>query len=268
MKFFGLFLCLCASLCPAQTPSRAERGRKIVDEALAALGGDKFLAMRDRTESGRAYSFYNSRMSGLAKMKVYTRYLVRPEPPKAGFFGVRERQAQGAKEDVYVLFTEAGCYDVTFRGAKPIPDDLVTRYHESTLHNILYILRQRLGEPGLAIEYKGTELYDNMPANVVEIVDDDNRVVTVWFHQSTKLPLKQLYIRMDPKTHEKHEEVTIFSKFRDVSGMQWPFVVRRERDGEKIYEMFAESVEINQDIPDNLFMLPSEVPVLDKNQKK
>ena len=44
---------------------------------------------------------------------------------------------------------------------------------------------------------------------------------------------------------------------RDVGGgVKWPFVQRRERDGEKVYELFAESVQVNKGLLDDLFALP------------
>ena len=63
-----LLLALSLAAALAQTPpsrdregavaSPQERGKRAIDETLAALGGDRFLAVQDRTESGRAYSFY------------------------------------------------------------------------------------------------------------------------------------------------------------------------------------------------------------------
>jgi hypothetical protein len=44
----------------------------------------------------------------------------------------------------------------------------------------------------------------------------------------------------------------------------WPFDVQRERDGEKIYQMFSDSVAINQDLTDNLFTLPANMKILKK----
>ena len=47
--------------------------------------------------------------------------------------------------------------------------------------------------------------------------------------------------------------------------MQWPFDVHRERNGEKIYEMFSESGEANlKKISDDLFVLPSTIKLLKK----
>ena len=62
-------------------------------------------------------------------------------------------------------------------------------------------------------------------------------------------------------------EVSIFAKFRDVGGgVKWPYDVRRERNGEKIFELFAETVEINKDLQDNLFTLPGNLKLLPKGK--
>src|SRR5262249_53268835 len=56
-------------------PNADKRGKQVIDDAVAALGGAKFLAMEDRVEAGRAYSFYREQLSGLSIAKIYTRYL-------------------------------------------------------------------------------------------------------------------------------------------------------------------------------------------------
>jgi hypothetical protein len=254
-------------LAPAMAQNRQERGKQIVDQALAALGGDRFRQVKDRIEMGRVFSFYREQLTGLSRARIYTRYLVRPEPPKPGFFGQRERQAFGKdkEEDSAVLFTEADAWQISFRGARPMPDDVVTRYRDSTMRNILYILRQRLGEPGLIFEFQSREIFENLPVEVVDITDSDNRVVSVSFHHLTHLPLRQVYYRRDPQTKERMEEITLYTKYRDVGGgVQWPFNIVRFRNGEKIYEIFSESVTINQNLTDHLFTLPANLKILKK----
>jgi hypothetical protein len=41
-----------------------------------------------------------------------------------------------------------------------------------------------------------------------------------------------------------------------VSGVQWPHEIMRLRNGEKVYQIFSETVVVNQDLADNLFSLP------------
>ncbi len=257
-------LVCCAALVGAHAETNLERGKRVVDEAVAALGGDNFLHMQDRVESGRAFSFYREKLSGLSIAKIYTRYLIRPEPPEPGYLGVREREAFGKKEDSAVLFVDGQGYDVTFRGARPLSEEVLQRFKESTLRNVFYIFRQRLGEPGLILESRGADVVENQPVDIVDITDADNRTITVYFNQITHLPAKQVTYRQDPKTKDRIEEVTRFSKFRDVGGVQWPYDIQRERDGEKVYQMFSDKVEVNQDLTDNLFTLPSDIKILGK----
>jgi hypothetical protein len=243
----------------AAAETQAERGKRVVEEALAALGGDKFLSVKDRVESGRAYSFYREQLSGLAVARFYTQYL---ENPPEGQLAQRERQAFGKDEDSAVIFANGEGWEVTFRGARPLPEDRLRRYYESTKKNVFYILQHRMNEPGLIVESRGSDIVDNQPVEVVDFIDSNNEAVTVYFHRSTKLPVKQMFYRRDPQTKERFEEVTFFSKYRDVGGSQWPFTILRERDDEKIYQMFAEAVEVNTGLTDDLFTIGPKTPVL------
>jgi hypothetical protein len=248
--------------------TRQQRGKRVVDEAVAALGGQNFLTMKDRVETGRAYQFYREQLSGLAIAHIYTRYLTRPEPPVPNFLGVRERESFDKDQSSAVVFNETGeGFDITWRGARPLSDETLARYKDTTLHNVLYILRMRLGEPGLTIESQGADVRENQPVEIVDITDADNRTVTVYFNSSTKLPVYQIFKRRNPTDKEWDIEVTRFSKYRDVGGgVMWPFAVERERNGEKIFEMYADSIAVNKDLKDDLFTLPANMKILKKSK--
>jgi hypothetical protein len=256
---------LAAAAVQAQsTESREARARRVIDEAIAALGGAKFATLRDRTEHGRAYSFYRDRLTGLSRATIYTRYVMRPEPPTAEpAIYVRERQSFGKdKEDYAVLFAEKDAWQITFRGARPLPKATVERWRDSTRRNIFYILRQRLGEPGLVAESRGSDVFENQSVELVELYDRENASVTVYFSRTTKLPIRQVYYRRDPIARERHEEVTLFSKYRESGGVTWPWAITRTRDGEKVFEIFSDSVLVNQNLDDSKFTLPGNMQVL------
>lgn len=247
---------------PLHAETNLERGKRLIDECVTALGGDRFLSMQDRLEAGRAYSFYREQLNGLTLAKLYTRYLPHVTET-ANTLAVVEREFFGKKEDSSVLFTQDEAWDITFRGARPIPSDQFARYKESTLRNILYILRIRLHEPGMIFEARGADVLSNRPVEIIDVGDAQNRITTVYFDQTTKLPVRQVFYRRNPETKDRDEEVTEFSKYRDVGGgVQWPFTIHRERNGEKIYEMYAETGEIPKKMPENLFVLPSTVKLL------
>jgi hypothetical protein len=256
MKFAVFFL----SSFIAFAETNQEKGKRIIDEALTALGGEKFLAVKDRVETGRAYSFYRDELRGLARAKISTRYLDRAAEDQ---LAQRERQAFGKDEDQVVLFLPENAYQITYRGARPLQAERFVRYLDSTRRNIFYILRQRLKEPGLIFEAQSTTVWQNTPVEIVDITDTNNNTVTVYFHRTTKLPVRQTFIRRDPKTKDRIEEVSIFSKYRDVGGgVQWPFTILAERNGEKLFELYSDSVVINQSLTDDLFTLPGGIKVL------
>jgi hypothetical protein len=258
MKWMGLLLAVSTALCAAETVE--QRGKRVIDEAVAALGGEKFLTMEDRIEEGRAYSFYRDQLTGLSRAKIYTRYL--NGAPKDGL-AQRERQSFGKDEDYLILFTENKGYQVTYRGAKPLAEERLQRHLDSTRRNILYILRHRLKEPGMIFEGKGSNVWQNNPVEVVDITDSANNVVTVYFSRNTKLPMYQTYVIRDPKTKDRDEFSTAYAKYRDVGGgVQWPFHIRSERNGEKTFEMFADAVTVNQNLTDSLFTLDAKLRLL------
>jgi hypothetical protein len=200
--------------------------------------------------------------------RIYTRYIP-VAPDRTGIdLGIQERQAFGKKEDYYVLFRQEGAWEVTFRGPKELEKDRVQRYRDTTLNNFFYILRQRLHEPGLIFESRGSDVIENLPVDVVDITDSQNRVVRVYFHQTTKLPVRQSWVWRDPVTKERDEEVTRFSRYRETNGIQWPQQMLRERNREKTYEIFSESVSVNQGLSDALFTMPNADTRPDRPQKK
>jgi hypothetical protein len=259
MKNIGpLFLWLALSAAPA-AESAHERGKRVVNEALQAVGGKAYLAMEDRVETGRAYSFYRQELQGLSIAKIYTRYLT-PVPGKPC---VRERQNFNKDESAGVLFNQDGAWEFNFHGARLLEPRRADNWREGTLRNIFYILRQRLDEPGMDFYSRGGDLYENLPVEIVDITDADGATVTVYFSATTKLPVRQMFKRRNPDYKDFDTEEALFARYRDAGGgVIWPHSIRRLRNGEKIYEINSENVEINRNLTDDVFTLSKKLQIL------
>jgi hypothetical protein len=255
-------LCLSAPL-PAQT--RQEQGKLLVEKALAALGGEAFLRIGNLVKTGRAYSFYREDLRGLAVITVYERF--DPIMPEAAedWLPVSRREVYTAKGDYYSLFQNGQGWEVTYRGARPLPQERLRRYREATRRDFFYFLRYRFGEPGLYFYHRGVEIIDNVPTDAVDITDTESNTVTVYFRRSDGLPVQQVYSRLDPKTRVPYEEKTVFSKYRQVDAVTLPWNIRQERDGEKIFELFGASIQVNQSLGDDLFTLRQGIDLLPEN---
>ena len=260
MKSTGpLFLSLALAAGAMGAETAHERGKRVVYEALQAVGGKAYLAMEDRVETGRAYSFFRQQLEGLAIAKIYTRYLT----PVAGKPSVRERQSFGKDESSGVLFNQDGAWEINYHGARLLEPKRAENWRDGTLRNVFYILRQRLDEPGMDFYSRGSDLYENLPVEIVDITDADGLTVSVYFSSSTKLPVRQVLKRRNPDYKDFDTEETLFAKYRDVGGgVMWPYSIRRARNGEKIYEIYSESVQINRNLKDDLFTLPAKLKIL------
>jgi hypothetical protein len=256
------FLAACLPL-SLSAQLRPDEGRKLAQQALAALGGEAYRRMHHRVERGRAYSFYHGRLSGLTRATISTFYDMAPEPAPANFVGLHERQALGKDQDIVYLYTPAAAHEITYRGARLQTEEVLKRWKESLLHNVLYILHSRIDEPGIAYDAKGTDIYQNQPVDRLEIADQEGRAVLVLLDAQTHLPVRQSWVRRDPLSGLPVEEVTLFAKYRDIGGgVQWPWVFRRERNGERIFEMFADQVTVNPDLDESLFKIPKKAKIL------
>ena len=260
-----LSVALAAGLLNASAETSQERGKRVINECVQALGGSKFLSVDNVVESGRAYSFYREQLNGLSIARITRRFL-NNVPDPAEKLAVFERDDFGKKLDYGILFQQNDAYEITFRGARPLTTDRFDRYKQSTTSDILYILRERLREPGLIFESRGSDVWENSPVEIVDITDAANRVITVYFHQTTKVPLRETWVRRDDKTNDRIDEETIYMKYRDVGGIQWPMTVQRSRNGEKIYEMFADSLEVNAKLKGEMFDLPTGIKKLKPDQ--
>jgi hypothetical protein len=242
--------------------SQPDRAREIVAGAIKALGGGAFVHLQNRVVKGRIYSFFHDQLSGLDVATIYTQYL--DQAPSKGV-AIREREFLGKKQDYSYLFLENQGWDVTFRGARPIPDEDWDRYLRTLRNDIFYILRERQNEPGMTYDYGGTETYVSAQVDVVDITDAQNQTVRVYFDHNSMLPLHEKFSWLDEETKQHNDETADFDKYRDCGGgVMLPYSIQRDRNGYKSYQMFASKIDVNQSLPPNIFDLPPGSKVLKK----
>jgi hypothetical protein len=260
--FLKSALCLfIAAALQAQTAA-PNKGKQIVDQAVKALGGENFLNMHTRHTNARIYSFFHDQMSGYDIANIYTQYF---DDKSIKGLQIREREVLGKKQDYSYLFLAEQGFDITFRGARPIADDRWERYARSTSNDILYWLRYRYDEPGMQYDYIGNQVLITNHVEVVDITDAGDHTVRVYFDYNSKLPVRQSFQWLDAETKQHDDEITDFDKWRDAGdGVMWPFTIERQRNGYKFYQIFANKVEINGELPANIFDLPKGAEILKK----
>jgi hypothetical protein len=252
-----LFLAL---LLPALLNAQSDdKGRQVVLDAIAALGGSKFSSLQNCVEAGVAYSFYRAQVTGRDIATIYTEYL--GKLPEKGL-AVQERQAFGKKQDYSVLLLPDQGFEITFRGVRSLADDRWKRYVATTSMNIFYLLRERFNNPKMSYDFVRSDVVSNTQVNIVDVTTPENETTRVYFDYNSNLPIRQERSEWDPIGQQKATEVTDYSKYRGVNGVEWPYVTHRERNGEVIFEIFATRVEIDAKLPPKTFELPPGAQIL------
>lgn len=254
-----------AGVAGLRAETRQEKAKRLVDEAFAALGGQRFLDVKTQIRAGRAYSFYNRQVRGMARITIYDRFDDMQPDPAEDWLPLKRREVYTEKGDYYALFLNGAGFEVTYRGTVPQPEDYMLRYRLASRRDIFYFMRYRMHEPGLYYYYKGTEIIDNVPADALDIVDAEGEAITLYLRQSDGLPLQQEYLRRDPKTRIPYEEKSLFGRYKPVGDVLLPWVIRRERDGDRVFELYADRYEANVPLSADLFTVPNNLPMLPPN---
>jgi hypothetical protein len=124
-------------------------------------------------------------------------------------------------------------------------------------------------EKGHTVVLEGTEEYAGSPAYKLKVTTKSGSVRNVFVDTKTFMEVGMtgtaLLPQMDPKTKEFRTQQSsfIYSDFRDVNGVKFPFSIDEERIGGPITQSFAtytDKIEVNVPIEDSLFATPAAAP--------
>jgi hypothetical protein len=229
---------------PASAPSadaNAQKARQLVDQAVQALGGAAYLNLQDMRQEGRTYSFSHGEANSLGIL--FWRFWKWPDKDRIELTKQRD-----------VIYTVDGDqeYETTFRGTRPDEPKNVTEYLRQREFSLEYVLRRWLAQPDVVVFYEGQTVADNRQAEKVTIMDNKNQAVSLYLDQQTHLPIKKTFTWRDTDRY-RNEESEIYGDYHLVQGINTPFQVVREHNGEMIRQRFITSISYNTSLSDSLF---------------
>lgn len=227
----------------AKTAESAAKALALLDKALAGLGGAEkvdgvgSVVIQATMQATTPQGAMQIQSKGYVKLPNQLRYeLTMP-------FGTM----------VQALSGDGGGFVVTPRGTQAMPESQVGQL-ESALLRLPVALLQRRGDAGFEAVAVGPGEVDGVAVERVH--------VAVAGHEQT--------VGIDPQTgHVRSIEYRgtgftgapgdlkqVFSDFRDVEGVMMPFASTTTFNGETMFEGVNESVEINTEIDDTIFVKP------------
>ncbi len=214
----------------------------MVEQAIAALGGDRYLTIKDREQQGRGYSFHHGRPSGTGNL--FWSFSEFPD---------KERVELTKERDIAELYVGNKGYEITYKGAHPLDPKDLEDYLRRRRFSLDTVLRTWVNDPGVVFIYEGTAIAAQHPAQQVTLINAKNEAVTLYIDEDTHLPVKKSFEWRDPVDRQKNLEEEIYENYRPVQGIMAPYNVTRYFNGDMSAERFFNAVSINQGLDQAMF---------------
>lgn len=232
----------------AQDAATDAKAEQIVQRAIEALGGSKYLSVM--TVTGKGYfTPYKDGVSGIPAS--FIDYIVYPDKERTEFrFG-------GGR----VIQTNTGNTGWIYDGAAKTLQDMtpaqVEDFKFAMRTNVDYLLRGTWRKDGAKLSYAGRREAGLAKRNeTVRLVYPDGLSVEFEFGAKDGLPAKALYKRTNKEGEEVNEEDR-FAQPITIDGVTAPFVIDHFRAGAQTSRINYQSVEFNRPLADALFARPA-----------
>ena len=192
-----------ASAIPSAAPppppgAETDRGRTLLTEMVAALGGDAWLNRRNWKLVGKSGNFYKGQPSEqVTQLEEYHR--VEPYASRVVVISRYGTFIPTDHRDIVELWTPDNGYEITFKGRKPLPPKDVAEYERRQAHTVDVIVQKWLKEPGTQVVYEGTTQVERHLADKVTVLRADDEAATLELDLNTHLPLSRTYRYRDPQ---------------------------------------------------------------------
>jgi hypothetical protein len=229
---------------PAISPDQenARKAKALIEKAIAALGGQTYLTIRDREQQGRGYSFHHGRPNGGGA--VFWSFSEFPD---------KERVELTKERDIAELYVGNKGYEITYKGPHPIEPKDLDDYLRRRRFSLDTVLRTWVNDPGVVLLFEGPAVAAQHPAAQVTLINLQNESVTLYFDADTHLPVKKSFSWRDPVDKQKNLEEEVYENYRQVSGVMAPYNLTRYFNGDMASQRFLNAVTINQGLDQAMF---------------
>jgi hypothetical protein len=244
---------------PDQSSAKA---KQLLQEVIAALGGQAYLNVRDTQCDGRAAQFGTA--GTLMGFTLFRDIWLLPDKNRVEYFTKGEHTILGflmGADDLLIthggammtIHTADGGWTLDKSGVSDEPEDVIKNFNDQIKSGMNNMLRRRLNEPGVDVQYAGTDLIDLKEAEWIEFTDSDHRDMRMGIDKFTHLPLRWIVTTRDPESRVYSSVTTSYTQYRLLDGVKTPLSIEMSRDDRKLTQTFLTDCKYNADLAPQLF---------------
>jgi hypothetical protein len=232
------------SAAPQTSVTGADRGRKLLDLMVQALGGDAWLDRKDWTIEGRSASFYKGNPNeGVISYEEFHRK--NPFAERIEIITKIGVLIPTAHRDIVQVWTPDTGYEVTYRGKKELPAKDVEDFERRRKHSIEEVVDRWLKEPNVEVVYEGTAMVERHLADKVTVLSANNDAVTLELDETTHLPLSRTFQFRNETYKDYDVDEEEYDDYHMMGGLMTALTITRIRNGDMTSQRFYTKVTYN-----------------------
>lgn len=138
-------------------------------------------------------------------------------------------------------------------GVTELPITSISEFQEQAKRNIDNVLRVRLKEPGWTYRFGGSDTADLKEVDWVELTDSEERTFRLAVDHNTRLLVRSVVTTVNEETHERDDDVTIYTNYQLKDTVWTPMQVTRDHNGRRAAQFFYDSCRYNPGFPSDFF---------------
>jgi hypothetical protein len=236
--------------------TQEQRGRKLLDQMLEALGGDAWLNRHNVRVRGRLGRFFQGAPNGIVIDFTLIHQFAGPDRPEAeriGFITDKSMILPGKKIDIVQIWINNTGHEVTYKGNTTLPKDQIDDYYRRQDHSIESIYRVWLKSPGVVIVAEGSTMVERRLTERVTILSQNNDAVTLDIDAQTHLPLRRTFEWRNATFKDHDEDAEEYEDYHTIQGLPTAFTITRYHNGDMASQTFYTKIEYDADLPPGTF---------------
>jgi hypothetical protein len=236
-------------LIPSARSQGEDNIQRLFREAIAAMGGETYLAVRDIVSEGQYFMFNSDGdSSGLIRFLDYTKL-----PDKS-----RNELGNNKKEmdiAVFNLERNEGWIKEGQKETRAARPEEMKDFKADANHSLDNIFHFRYKDSQNKLFYLGAGEGLEVALELVRIIDPENDEITVYFDRNSKLPVKVESRRMNNKGVRQHI-IEEYSQWHVIQGVNVPMRIDVIINGRRASQQFITKITFNNHLQDELFSKP------------
>jgi hypothetical protein len=249
------------TLMPEQSAAKA---KQILSDLINARGGAGYTeAIEGECRGTRAQFGHNGEVTGYVGFADFRRY-----PDKARLeYSAKSHNLKSILNTVIGVegldWSHAGVIIAVYNGdhgwtldrsgVTELPVTSISEFQEQVKRNIDNVLKVRLKEPGWTYRFGGSDTVDLKEVEWVELTDSEERTFRLAVDRNTRLLVRSVVTTNNEETHERDDDVTIYTNYQLKDTVWTPMQITRDHNGRRTAQFFYDSCRYNPGFPNDYF---------------